>query len=143
VKSRKPKAETMVKRQEPRDTRALVRMPAACSRLSRSNPISAPRNTARPSRRSMIRNEYISLFPVLNASHHLGGACCLSPSIAWLRFAFARECNSSFLHYDTSTSIGEEKLHKFCRVALASLVTSVCCLSHLSHLSHLFHLFRF
>src|SRR5947199_2402554 len=125
----------MVKRQEPRDTKALVRMPAACSRLSRSNPISAPRNTARPSRRSMVRNEYISLFPVVDASHQLGGAFCIPPSTGWLQFASTRECNGNSLHYDTGTSIGEEKLHMFYRVALVPLVSSVCCLSHLLQLS--------
>src|SRR5579859_585457 len=54
----------IVKSEEPSATRACVRKPAACSVLSRSNPIIAPRTIATPRRSKSAGNEIIVSVPL-------------------------------------------------------------------------------
>src|SRR6266567_8854495 len=86
-RSIKPNAEIIVKRQEPSDTSALVRIPAACSRLSRSNPTTVPRTSARPSRRRMVGNVIMRFYPFFDgltlyeAAHHAENSYIVSTKV--------------------------------------------------------------
>src|SRR6266566_5123123 len=86
-RSIKPNAEIIVKRQEPSDTSALVRIPAACSRLSRSNPTTVPRSSARPSRRRMVGNVIMRFYPFFDgltlyeAAHHAENSYIVSTKV--------------------------------------------------------------